>query len=354
MTKQVVVIGAGASGLMAAGFLARRGAAVTVLEKNDRTAVKVRISGKGRCNITNAMPLRDFPANYGRNGSFLYGALHRFSNQDCIEFFSHLDVQTKVERGQRVFPVSDDAHQVADALQRFAENGGGKILFGHKAVGIILNGEGSIGGVQSLHNKTMRHIPADAVIVATGGLSYPGTGSTGDGYRLARRLGHSVVEPRPALVPVRVAESWPQTLSGLSLRNVELRLKKPQGGKQTFFGELMFAHFGLTGPIVLTASELIDTWVRQEGQPVQAFLDLKPALSEEQLDRRLLRELDIHARKGLRAVLKELLPQSLIDIILELCQLSPEQPNNQVTREQRIRLGKLLKNLPLTLTGTLP
>lgn len=354
MTKKVVVVGAGASGLMAAGFLAKRGAHVSVLEKNDRTAVKVRISGKGRCNITNAMPLRDFPPNYGSNGSFLYGALHRFSNQDCIEFFSALGVKTKVERGQRVFPVSDDAHQVADALEHFARNAGAKVLFGNKAVGILLNGEGRITGVQSLCQKTMKHIPCDAVIVATGGLSYPGTGSTGDGYRLARRLGHNVIEPRPALVPVRVAQKWPQKLSGLTLKNVEFRIINPAGGKKTFFGELMFAHFGLTGPIVLTASELIDTWVRTWDQPLQAFLDLKPALSDEQLDRRLLRELEAHSRKRLRTVLKELLPQCLIDMILELCQLLPEQPNHQVTREERLRLGKLLKNLPLTITGTLP
>lgn len=354
MAKRVVVIGAGASGLVAAGFLAERGASVTVLEKNDRTAAKVRISGKGRCNITNAMPIRDFPPNYGRNGSFLYGALHRFSNRDCIEFFSGLGVKTKVERGQRVFPVSDDADQVADALQLFAERAGVKISFGQRAVGILLNEEGGISGVQSLHQKSMRHVPADAVIVATGGLSYPVTGSTGDGYRLARRLGHSIVEPRPALVPVRVAESWPQTLSGLTLKNVELRLINPLGGKETFFGELMFAHFGLTGPIILTASEIIDMWLRRANRPVQAFLDLKPALSEEQLDRRLLREFESHARQQLRTILKELLPRSLINIILELSQLPPEQPGSQITREQRLRLGKLLKNLPLTITGTLP
>lgn len=354
MTKNVVIIGAGAAGLMAAGFMAQRGAVVTLLEKNDRTAVKVRISGKGRCNITNALPVREFPAHYGSNGSFLYGALHRFSNLDCIDFFARLGVETKVERGQRVFPVSDDANQVADALERFARDEGAEILFQHKAVGIVLAEDGRISGVQSLHEKEMKHHPADAVIVATGGVSYPGTGSTGDGYRFARRLGHNIIEPRPALVPVRVAEKWPRQLSGLTLKNVELSLLNPAGGKQAFFGELLFTHFGLSGPIVLTASELIGQWVDASKQPVQAYLDLKPALSDEQLNRRLLRELEAHSRKQLGSVLKELLPQRLISIILELSELPAEHPNHQVTREERLRLVGVLKNLPLTITGTLP
>ncbi len=354
MKTKVAVIGGGASGLVAAGFLAQRGAEVHVLEKMHRSASKVRISGKGRCNITNAMPISDFIANYPGNGRFLYSALHRFSNLDSIRFFESLGVRVKEERGQRVFPESDDAHEVANALERFARKGGARIHFGHKALGIKSSAEGMILGVECLFGGKEFFFAASQVVVATGGLSYPGTGSTGDGLIFARHLGHEIVTPRAALVPVRVEEKWVQELAGLSLRNVQMTIFNPQGGQQSHFGELMFAHFGLTGPIVLTASEQIGLWSAQSAVPVTAHLDLKPALSEEQLDNRLLRDFETYSRKQFRNSLDELLPKSLIPVIVSLSGISPNKVCHQITREERMALRKLLKALPLTITNTLP
>ena len=353
MNSSVVVIGAGASGLIAAGFLAQRGARVRVLEKMPRTASKIRISGKGRCNLTNNMPLEDFIANYPGNGRFLYSALHRFSNRDVMDFFADLGVELKVERGQRVFPVSDNAHEVAQALERFARGQGAEIYLAHKAVRI----EAPSGRVQSVvaeHKGRERVFPAEAVVVATGGLSYPGTGSTGDGLVFAQVLGHSIVRPRPALVPIRVEEQWALDLAGLSLRNVEFQVENPQGGRACYFGELMFAHFGLTGPIVLTASEQIGLWLEESGRSLRAFIDLKPALSDEQLDQRLLRDFERFSRKQFKNALDELLPKRLIPVVVSLSGIDPHKECHQITREERSALRFLLKQLPLTVTKTLP
>ncbi|MCK9526860.1 MAG: NAD(P)/FAD-dependent oxidoreductase [Limnochordia bacterium] len=354
MSTKVIVIGAGASGLLAAGFLAQRGAEVHVLEKMQRSAAKVRISGKGRCNITNAMPIAEYPPNYPGNGRFLYSSLHRFSNLDCIAFFEKLGVETKTERGQRVFPISDDAHEVANALERFALSSGAKIHFGHKALEIRCDDAGSLLGVVSSCDGREGFFQAKHVVVATGGLSYPGTGSTGDGLVMAKSLGHGIIPPRPALVPLRVEEAWVKELTGLSLRNVELTVVDPAGGQQSFFGELMFAHFGLTGPIVLTASEQVGRWLEKSGMPVKAFLDVKPALSQEQLDNRLLRDFELYSRKQFRNTLDELLPKSLIPIIVNLAGISADKVCHQITREERTTLRKLLKAVPLTISKTLP
>lgn len=352
--NRVIVVGAGASGLVAAGFLAQGGFQVLVLEKMNRTANKVRISGKGRCNITNAMPIREFIANYPTNGRFLYSALHRFSNQDCMDFFESLGVPIKVERGQRVFPVSDSAHEVADALERFARGQGAQILYGQKVCRIVRAASGEVSGVVSVHNGEEQSFPAEAVVLAAGGASYPGTGSTGDGYALAQSVGHSVIEPRPALVPVRVAEKWAAELAGLSLRNVRLTVENPQGATSSYFGELMFAHFGLTGPIVLTASEEIGLWLRMSGLAVRASIDLKPALTEEQLDQRLLRDFARFSRRQFNNSLDELLPKSLIPVVVALSGIDPQKVCHQITKEERTNLRKLLKGLPLTITQTLP
>lgn len=354
MNKNVIIIGAGAAGLIAAGFVAQRGANVSVLEKKGQAASKVRISGKGRCNITNAMPIKEFPQHYPGNGRFLYGALHRFSNEDCIQLFTDLDVKVKVERGQRVFPESDSAHEVADALEHFARKNGAKIFFNQDVLEIEQNDQGKITGVVSERGGKENFFPADAVIVATGGLSYPGTGSTGDGLKFARRLGHTVIPPRAALVPVKVLESWVRDVSGLSLKNIELVILNPTGGEERFFGELMFSHVGLTGPVVLTASERMGTWLKQSRKPLQVLIDLKPALSAEQLDRRLLRDLETFSRKQFGNYLSELLPKSLIPVIIDLVGIPAEKLNHQVTREERLALRSLLKNLPLTVSQTFP
>ena len=352
--KQVVVIGAGAAGLMAAGFLAERGADVLVLEKMARTASKVRISGKGRCNITNAMSIKDFITNFPGNGRFLYGALHRFSNEDCMNFFTGLGIEVKVERGHRVFPVSDNANEVADTLESFAKRKGARFRMERRVLEIKRGSMGEVTGVVSLYQGKEEFYPAEAVVVATGGLSYPGTGSTGDGLTIARSLGHKIITPQPALVPLRVKEPWVTELSGLSLKNVEFIAVNPQGGQSAYFGELMFAHFGLTGPIVLTASEQIGRWIKLTGASVPVFIDLKPALSEEQLDQRLLRDFEKFSRKQFGNSLGELLPKSLIPIMVELAGIPADKQNHQITREERLTLGRLLKRLPLTVSATLP
>lgn len=354
MNKSVVVIGAGASGLIAAGFLAQRGARVHVLEKMQRTAAKVRISGKGRCNITNAMPIEEFVDHYPSNGRFLYGALNRFSNQDCMDFFRDLGVKVKVERGHRVFPESNDAHEVADALERFAIGHGAFLHLRHKALTVERTPSGQVAGVKSLHNDKEHFHKADAVVVATGGLSYPGTGSTGDGLIIARTLGHRIIEPRAALVPLRVEEKWVRDLSGLSLRNVELTAANPSGGSESYFGELMFAHFGLTGPIVLTASEHIGLWLKASKVAVRAFIDLKPALTDQQLDQRLVRDFQKFSRKQFANSLVDLLPKSLIPILVQLSEIPSDKACHQITKQERSSLGQLLKKLPLTITKTLP
>ncbi|HHT91496.1 MAG TPA: NAD(P)/FAD-dependent oxidoreductase [Firmicutes bacterium] len=354
MTTRVVVIGAGAAGLMAAGFLAQRGAEVHVLEKMDRAAQKVRISGKGRCNLTNAMPLEDYIRNYPGNGRFLYSALHRFSNRDCVRFFNKLGVKTKVERGQRVFPLTDDANQVANYLEAFAKAQGAEIHYGHKAREIERQWDDQVKGVTCVYQGRRILFPANAVVIATGGLSYPGTGSTGDGLLLAQALGHQIISPRPALVPLRVEDKWVRELSGLSLRNVRLTVFEPQGGKESFFGELLFAHFGLTGPIVLTASEQVGIWLDRSGEPVRASIDLKPALSEKQLDLRLLRDLELFSRKQFQNVLGQLLPKRLISVIINICGIPPDKLCHQISRDERTLLRRLLKDLPITISDTLP
>ncbi|NLJ81033.1 MAG: NAD(P)/FAD-dependent oxidoreductase [Firmicutes bacterium] len=354
MNTRVVVIGAGASGLFAAGFLAQRGASVLVLEKTQRTAGKVRISGKGRCNLTNAVSVRDFPQNYKTNGRFLYSALHRFSNKDCIRFFENRGLRLKIERGQRVFPCSNDANQIADALENFARENGARILFGEKVFKIQIGAKNRIEGVFSFNGAGSNFFPAESVIVATGGMSYPGTGSSGDGYKLARDLGHKIIEPRPALVPLRTEEKWVRELAGLSLKNVELKLTDHRNQNMVLFGELMFTHFGLTGPIVLTASEQVGLWLRETKMPVSAAIDLKPALNEQQLDQRVLRDLQKYSRKHFLNSLGDLLPRKLIPVIISLSTIPGDKPCHQITKKERSLLVRLLKRLPLTIIDTLP
>lgn len=352
MAAQVIIVGAGAAGLFAAGFAAERGLDVTILEKTEQTAKKVRISGKGRCNVTNAAPIREFPQYYPGNGRFLYSALHRFSNDDLMAFFQEQGVELKIERGQRVFPVSDDADQVANALEQFARANGARFHFGTRVQDLIVR-EGAVVGVVASGHGGVKEYYADAVLLATGGMSYPGTGSSGDGYRLAQAVGHTINTPRASLVPLRVREEWVKGLAGLTLRNVELTF---HNGKSSFseFGEMMFTHFGITGPIVLTASDTVGEWLRQGASEVQAFLDLKPALSPEQLDRRLVRDFEKFSRKQFKNALDELLPKSLIPVMIELSGISPDKPVNQLTKEERLMFRDLLKRVPITINETLP
>ncbi|MGI6037965.1 MAG: NAD(P)/FAD-dependent oxidoreductase [Limnochordia bacterium] len=347
---KVVVVGAGAAGLMAAGSAAEMGSQVLLLEKMGEPGRKLQIAGKGRCNLTNAGELEELIAGYPGNGSFLYSALARFNNHDLIEFFHALGVPTKVERGRRVFPRSDDAQQVVDALRRWVENLGVEIEYHCPVRELIVEG-GQMVGVRTDGGEVL----ASRVILATGGSSYPGTGSTGDGYRMAQAVGHRVIPLRPALVPLRASTPWVRGLQGLSLRNVQVTLRAGQRILASQFGEMLFTHFGVSGPIVLTISrEALDYWLQSPGRVLDLLIDLKPALDRETLDRRVQRDLQKHGRKQLNNSLDDLLPKALIPVIIEEAGLNPRKTANQVNREERARLVSVLKELPVEITGSLP
>lgn len=345
----VIVIGGGPAGLMAAGQAAEMGAAVLLIEKMDKPGRKLRITGKGRCNLTNSRPLDEFLPHFGLNGAFLRSAFGQFFNAELIDFLARQGIATVTERGERVFPASNDAQQVADRLVRWVQRCGVRVWTGARVERLIVAG-GCVSGV-ALADGREHH--ARAVIVATGGASYPGTGSTGDGFRLAEAVGHSVVPIRPALVPLNTAGDVAPRLEGLSLRNVEVTLWVD--GKQAAreFGEMLFTHFGVSGPVILTLSGRAVVALHDR-QHVRLSIDLKPALDESQLDARLLRDLDAHGKRHVSALLKGLLPHKLIAVCCDLTGLDPAAPCHQVTREQRLRLRAWLKDFSLEVTGHLP
>lgn len=336
--------------MMAAGMAAAAGARVTLTEKKPRVGSKLRITGKGRCNITAAVDQDSLIKGIPGNGKFLYSALHEFSNIDLIRFFNERGLETKVERGNRVFPSSDQAQDVVDVLYNFVEQAGAEIKTSLTINSLVVEG-GRITGVDSSHG----FLAADAVIIATGGLSYPGTGSTGDGYRLAQECGHTLVEPRPGLVPLVTEESWVKDLQGLSLKNVAATAFTAAGKKiNQDFGELLFTHFGVSGPIILSMSRDIGVYIYRQGQKVILKIDLKPALNEEKLDERLLRDLDKYSRKQFKNSMHDLLPQKMIPVFIALSGIDPDKPCHQISRGERHELIKLFKNFTLTVTGTRP
>ena len=342
--KHIIVIGGGAAGMMAALFSARAGARVTLLERNEKLGKKVYITGKGRCNVTNAADMAQVMRAVYRNPRFLYAAFAGLDNRGVMALFEGLGVPLKVERGDRVFPVSDKASDVIFALQRELQRLGVDVRLntGVRALDIQ---EGVCRGV-TLDDG--RGLSADAVIVCTGGVSYPSTGSTGDGYRFAEAAGHGVKPQLPALVPVETVESWPANLMGLSLKNVALTAweKGPKKEKKLYHeqGEMLFTHFGVSGPLVLTLSSLLP----EDLSGVRLSIDLKPALDEQTLDARLLRDFKAMSRKQLITVMDGLEPHSLAEQLLRLAGLSPALPVNAVTAEQRKALLGLIKNVPLT------
>lgn len=345
----VIVIGAGAAGLMAAGQAASAGAGVTVLEKNDRPGRKLLITGKGRCNITNTEQMPDFLKYIPGNGQFLYSALSKFDNNDLVNFLNDMGLETKVERGGRVFPVSDKAADVVETLVNFCRAKGVKFKYSAKVEDITAQE----GKVVSVRTQDGREYQCDSVIVATGGASYPGTGSTGDGYDFARNLGHTIIKLKPALVPLEVKEDWVKELQGLSLKNVEAAAFHNDKKVAFEFGEMLFTHFGVSGPIILTMSSTI-TPILESGSAVILKLNLKPALTQEQLDSRIQRDFSKLTRKQFQNSLNELLPKSLIPVIIELSQINPEKPVHQVTREERFKLVELLHSLTMTITRPRP
>ncbi len=343
MSKKVIVIGGGAAGCMAAYMAAKNGHSVTLFEKNEKIGKKIFITGKGRCNVTNACDITDFFENIPTNSKFLYSAVYSFTNQDVMDFFVNAGCPLKVERGERVFPVSDHSSDVISALRRQLAEVSVDVKLNTEVKELMIE-EGELSGVILADG---RKIKAQAVIVATGGFSYQTTGSTGDGYKWAKECDHKIVEPLPALVPLETKEEWTKTLQGLSLKNVSLCFKNGKKVLYEGFGEMMFTHFGITGPLVLSASSYL-----KNVDGTAAFLDLKPALSLEQLDKRLLREFDENKNKQFKNSIGSLFPAKLVPVMLSLSGIHPDKKVNEISREERRAFAELIKELPMTITGT--
>ena len=348
--KRVVVIGGGAAGLMAAVIAGREGAKVTLLEKMNYVGKKMGITGKGRCNITNACDMSEFIKNTPGNGKFLYGAYERFTNEDLLQLLHDAGLETKVERGGRVFPASDSALDVRNTFMKLMKHYGVDVHL-EEPVKKILVDDGTVTGVVT--DKETYH--ADAVVIATGGKSYPATGSTGDGYILVSQVGHTITDIRPSLVPIVTEESWVKDLMGLSLRNVELSVIAKNKVQATMFGEMMFTHFGITGPIVLSLSHTVGKLMRKKNiGTIGLDINLKPALSPETLDKRLQKDFDLYSKKQLINGMKDLLPSRLIPLIIELAGIDPQKPINQISKEERQQIGYMLQHMPLTVKGLRP
>ena len=335
--------------MMAAYAAAESGHAVTLLEQNEKLGKKLFITGKGRCNLTNASDMEQLFANVVSNRKFLYSAFYSYDNEQVISFFESHGMPTKTERGNRVFPVSDHSSDVIAALSAALRGQHVEVLLHTKVKRLLLEKreeEKRVTGVE-LADHTKMH--ADAVIVATGGISYPSTGATGDGYRMAEESGHKMVSPTPALVPMETKEPWVRDLQGLSLRNV--RMSVTRGKKKLYedFGEMLFTHFGVSGPLVLSASGCIPA--KAFDQELSMTIDLKPALDVEQLDHRILREFDEMKNKQFKNSLGHLLPAKMIPIMIALSGIDPDTKVNEISREQRQNLLHLFKNMPLTITG---
>ena len=361
MSKDIIVVGGGAAGMLAAYFAAEAGNKVTLLEKNEKLGKKIYITGKGRCNLTNACDVEELFLNVKSNSKFLYSAFYGFDNSMVIDFFESHGMPVKVERGNRVFPVSDKSSDVIFALQRALKE---------KKVEVLLHTEVSKlcyekitdtkADEEATDKKTELKITgvilkdgtkmdADAVIVATGGLSYPSTGSTGDGYKMAEDAGHTVTECTPSLVPFNVKEEWVKSLQGLSLKNTAISIYSGKKKLYEDFGEMLFTHFGVSGPMILSASASIKQSLIK--QPLDMYIDLKPALTQEALDKRILREFEEAKNKQFKNSINKLLPAKMIPVIIELSGIDPDKKVNEISKEERNRLLMLFKKLPVTLNG---
>jgi predicted Rossmann fold flavoprotein len=349
LVYEVIVIGGGAAGMMAAAAAADNGARVILLEKKERLGKKLRITGKGRCNLTSALEKDRLLSGYGKNGRFLYSAISEFSNQDLVDFFDTRGLRCKVERGFRVFPANNDAGSVVQVLSNNLVRAGVTIKTSCKVDEILIT-NGKVEGVRFNRGKILGR----AVIIATGGMSYPATGSTGDGYRLALAAGHNIIEPVPGLVPLIVKEPWVMSLKGLSLKNVKATAYTEGQRLGEEFGEMLFTHFGLSGPIILTLSSKIAQRWRINKKPVTLSLDLKPALSGEVLNDRIQRDLSKFARRQFMNSLDELLPKKLIPVIIQLSGIDPRKKTSDINRSERKLLVNLLKDLRMTVIGTRP
>lgn len=343
--SKVLVIGGGAAGMMAAYAAGMCGHEVTLLEQNEKLGKKIYITGKGRCNFTNASPLEEIMQAVVSNPKFLYSAFYTFSNDAVMYFFENQGMPYKIERGNRAFPVSDHASDVIRALERAMKEQDVRIRLHTQVRELLIEDDKATGVLLTDGGKIM----ADSLILATGGLSYPTTGSTGDGHTMAKNSGHKIVTPRPALVPLTTKEEYILRMQGLSLKNVSLKIKDEKRVIYDAFGEMLFTHFGVSGPLVLSASSVLSRHFPRE---YQAYIDLKPALSEEVLNERLLREFSERPNQHIKAVFQQLLPAKMIPVMIELSQISMDKPVNAITKEERRRLVRLFKAFPFTITGT--
>jgi len=348
--KKVIVIGGGAAGMMAAIAAADAGAQVTIYEHNEKLGKKLFITGKGRCNVTNAGDMETLFANVMTNEKFLYSAFYTYDNRAVMDFLEKADCPLKIERGDRVFPVSDHSSDVIAAFQRELKRRGVRVMLNTGVKELLVEAGGDlpercIKGVLLTNGKRDM---ADRVIVATGGISYASTGSTGDGYRFAGDSGHKVTEIKPSLVPFNIKEEWCKDAMGVSLKNVSLRMVCGKKEIYSGFGEMLFTHFGVSGPLILSASAY---YVKQKKSEVQIFIDLKPALDEEQLDKRLLRDFEENKNKQFKNALNGLFPTKLIPVMIELSGIHPDKKVNAVSKEERRQLGYLLKHLTMHVSG---
>lgn len=349
MEYDVIVIGGGASGMIAAGTAGSMGKKVLLLEKNEKLGKKVYITGKGRCNITNTASLDEFLKNVSRNHKFLYSALNNFSNEDTVSLLNSLGLKTKVERGNRVYPASDKSSDVIKHFEKYMKQNGVDIKFKAKVTS-ILREENNIIGVK-LYDDTV--ISSKSVIIATGGLSYPITGSDGDGYKFAETLGHKVTQLSPSLVPLEVKEEYIKDLQGLSLKNVTITLKSDDKVLYKDFGEMLFTHFGLSGPLILSVSYYA-VEALNKGRKAYITIDLKPYMSNEELNKRLLKDFDLFINKQFKNSLNDLLPQKMISTIINLSGIPETKPVNQISKEEREGLIHVLKNLSFEITKPRP
>lgn len=342
LMKRVIVVGGGAAGMMSAIWAARSGAKVSLYEKNEKLGKKIFITGKGRCNLTNACDVEDLFRNVVTNPKFLYSAFYSFDNAQTMSFFEELGLSIKVERGGRVFPMSDHSSDVIKVLEKECKRLGVDIYL-QTPIKQLLSENQQIVGVQLCDKKTEM---ADSVIVATGGLSYPRTGSTGDGFRFASQLNHTLVQDYPSLVPFNIKEDWCKELMGLSLKNVSVKVMQEKKKVYEGFGEMLFTHFGVSGPLIISASAYVHRYLNK---PLSLFIDLKPALSRDQLDERILRDFEKVQNKQFKHALDELLPKRLISVIIAMSGIDPEKKVHSVSREERMRILDLMKSLPLSI-----
>lgn len=347
--KKCLIIGGGAAGMFAAIAAAENGNEVHLFEKNEKLGKKIYITGKGRCNLTNACDMDKLFESVCTNRKFLFSAFYGYTNQDVIDFFEEHGMKTKTERGERVFPLSDKSADVIDTLRNAMRKAGVQVHLNAEVKELLTETREDSSVISGILLSDGRTVKGDAVLIATGGYSYRTTGSTGDGYTFAKQCGHTVTELCPSLVPFNTREEYAKRLQGLSLRNVTVSIYDGKKKLYEEFGEMMFTHFGITGPLVLTASTVVLKKLRQK--ELDVYIDLKPALTEEQLDHRLLREFEEGNKKQFKNVIGTLFPAKMTPIMIELSEISPEKRVNEITKEERKRLVSLMKRFHLTATG---